>query len=101
MENSAAATISNVDGIPIVDIRDIEGEAEGCIIYSTVHSYKGMESSAVILCGLSDITSHEQKSLVYVGMSRARSHLVLLVHNKIKKLIPKLTKMKLTDGWAN
>lgn len=100
LENSAVAEIAPRLGVPIADIRDIEGEAGGCIVFSTVYSFKGMESPAIILTGFDSIASDEEKSLLYVGMSRARSHLVIVVGDKIRKLLPELTAKKLAAGWS-
>lgn len=42
------------------------------IQFSTIHSFKGLESKIVIL---SDITSYSQEKLIYIAYSRARSAL--------------------------
>ena len=99
-ENSAASEIGSDVDLPITDIREIEGEPEGCIVFSTVHAFKGMESPTVILTGFSDISSDEQRSLIYVGMSRARSHLVLVLGDKTRKLVPDLVSKRLTEKWT-
>jgi hypothetical protein len=86
---------------PITDIRKIEGKPNGHIIYSTIHAFKGMESPIIIVCDFDDISGEEQRSLLYVAMSRARSHLVLVIGEKTRKLLPDLTKKKLSEQWTS
>lgn len=52
---------------------------QGCVQVATVHSFKGMEAPAVILVGFGDIDSSLARRLLYVGGSRARTVLRLLV----------------------
>lgn len=44
-------------------------------LFSTVHSFKGLESEVVIL---SDIEDYSESRLMYVALSRARSKLIIL-----------------------
>jgi len=53
--------------------------------YSTIHSFKGLESPAVILTDIEKIKGESAVSLLYVGMSRARHHLVMLIHQKCRE----------------
>jgi len=46
---------------------------------STIHSYKGLESAVVILTELDKIRQDDlQNSLIYIGISRARHHVVVI-----------------------
>jgi superfamily I DNA/RNA helicase len=47
--------------------------------FATVQSYKGMESNYVLITDIEDLSSEVAKSLMYVGMSRARFGLILLI----------------------
>ena len=47
--------------------------------FATVQSYKGMESNYVMITDVEDLSSEIAKSLMYVGMSRARYGLILLI----------------------
>jgi superfamily I DNA/RNA helicase len=42
----------------------------GCITFSTIQAFKGLENSVIIL---TDINSYDKDSLMYVALSRARS----------------------------
>jgi len=57
---------------------DIDNLKEKSIRVSTIHSFKGLESPVVILTELHAV--HEQRSLqlTYIGISRARNHLVII-----------------------
>jgi DNA polymerase III delta prime subunit len=48
--------------------------------YCSIHGFKGMESPAVILTDINKITGEQAKALLYIGMSRARSKLIILMH---------------------
>ncbi len=47
--------------------------------FATVQSYKGMESNYVLITDIEDLSGDVAKSLMYVGMSRARYGLILLI----------------------
>lgn len=48
------------------------------IFYTTIHSFKGLESPVIILTELDADVEHAVDELLYVGCSRARHHLVVL-----------------------
>jgi len=48
---------------------------------ASVHRFKGLESPVVILCEMEDIHPSATRALWYTGISRARSALILLVHD--------------------
>ncbi len=45
---------------------------------STIHGFKGLESPVIILCELEKAHAAKRKELLYVGMSRARNHLIVV-----------------------
>ena len=61
--------------------RDLLGVDSSRIVLSTIHSAKGFEFECVVLCGYLDDKppeqSHLSRRLIYVGMTRATSELVL------------------------
>jgi hypothetical protein len=93
---------SNVNNLSkkITDIRDIKGNAKNVLLYSTIYSFKGMESKVVIVTDIDEVDSDKMRSLLYVAMSRARSKLILVLNNKIRKSIPDLIKKKLNEEWG-
>ena len=48
------------------------------ILYTTIYSFKGLESPIIILTELDGITQNNLNELLYVGISRARHHLIVL-----------------------
>ena len=86
-------------GISITPLKERETSAKDCLVFSTIQAFKGLESPVIVLTGFEEIVSSQRKSLLYVGMSRARSLLVLVLHEKIKKVIPELLKKKLSGEW--
>lgn len=48
---------------------------------ASVHRYKGLESTVVILCEMEEVHDTARASLWYTGLSRARSALILLAHD--------------------
>lgn len=53
------------------------------IFYTTIHSFKGLESPVVIIAEVDETIKHNMDELVYVGCSRARHHLIILCHDTI------------------
>ncbi|MEJ7848383.1 MAG: NERD domain-containing protein [Pyrinomonadaceae bacterium] len=53
--------------------------------FATVHSFKGLENSVIILTDAENLTESEARSLLYVGMSRARLQLYMLISKTLKK----------------
>ena len=49
------------------------------ITWSTVHSFKGLENDVVVLVGVRDIEKDRHRSVSYVGMSRARTRLHVIL----------------------
>lgn len=60
------------------------------VLCSTIHSFKGLESDIIIICELSGIYAGSQSEMLYVGMSRGRHHLVVIVRDE-SFLEPKIT----------
>ena len=55
------------------------GQIKGSRVFTTtIHSFKGLERAVVVLTELEHISAEEQTSLLYVALSRARNHLIVL-----------------------
>jgi hypothetical protein len=65
------------------------------VAFSTIHAFKGMEAVAVIVCDIEALDTDEARSILYVGMSRAKSHLVVLATNKLRDQIVELRRRNL------
>lgn len=63
--------------------------------FSTIHNFKGLENAYVILTDISRIDDEEFKSVLYVGMSRARIGLFVLIDEKARSEYNDLVKRRL------
>jgi superfamily I DNA/RNA helicase len=55
------------------------------INFCTIHGFKGLESPYVILTDIVKMNDDEFRSLLYVGMSRAKIGLSVLIHKQSEK----------------
>lgn len=58
---------------------------KGELLFSTIQSFKGLESPVIILTDFDSIDYDQKKNLLYVGMTRARSALYILVSDKTRR----------------
>ena len=69
--------------------------------FATIQSFKGMESPVIILCDVEQVENDEPQALLYTGMSRARSLLVMMVRDSVKEAIARSFMRKLNEGWKS
>jgi len=55
------------------------------ITWSTVSGSKGLENDVILVAGLTDIESDWHRGVTYVGMSRARTRLHVIIHEDCDK----------------
>ena len=67
--------------------------------FATAQAFKGMESKVVVLCDVDRIETEEDRSLLYVAMSRARSLLTVLLHVRTKAAVREAFKKRMSDLW--
>ena len=74
----------------IKTINEISGTQNFCC-FATIQSFKGLESNYVLITDIEELSSELSKSLMYVGMSRARYGLILLIseskHNQYNEIL--------------
>ncbi len=75
MENSLLTGRRAIDGWALSESM---GAHEECLVYSTIHAFKGLERPVIILIDVASGQPDEADSLLYVGMSRARLRLFIL-----------------------
>ena len=78
---SPLASVTSVDGVALVDDASLWREGKG-VLCSTARSFKGLEADVVILCDFSGLGSLFTVSDLYVALTRARSHLIIIVHDR-------------------
>lgn len=69
--------------------------------FATIQSFKGMESAAAIICDIQHVENDEPQALLYTGMSRARSLLILMVHESVRQAIGQSLTRKLNEAWKS
>ncbi len=78
------ANVSAIDGVPLIDDATLWRRGNG-VLYSTARSFKGLEADVVILCDFSGLGSLFTVSDLYVALTRARSHLIIVAHDRASK----------------
>jgi len=64
---------------------DIGVGNNSCVSYCSVSAFKGLENDFIVLTDIEDIDSPWWRSVIYVGMSRARVGLHLLIDQSLKQ----------------
>ncbi len=54
------------------------------IAFSTIQAFKGLENTIIVLTGFDDLETEENQRLLYVGISRARLKLYILLDRKLE-----------------
>jgi superfamily I DNA/RNA helicase len=75
---SASATRTQL--APIRQVQD--GQT---IPYASIHAFKGLEAPAVIITDIESLDDEKARALLYVGMSRARIRLYMLMHENCRR----------------
>ncbi len=68
------------------ELTDEMAPKPGQILWSSVHGFKGLERSAVILAEIEPISHAELDTILYVGCSRARVHLTVIASEAASQL---------------
>lgn len=85
-----------IEEYPIKEIKDNENNSSknNYFRFSTIQSFKGMESNYVIMVDIDDLTSEVAKSLLYIGMSRAKYGLIILLSDSTKEIYNDILRSK-------
>lgn len=75
-------------GASLAPIRQVmDGDT---IPYSSIHAFKGLEAPAVIITDIDNLSDEKSRALLYVGMSRARIRLFLLMNENCRVIYDRL-----------
>ena len=66
------------------------------LTFSTIHSFKGLENTFILLFDFDEISSIESQRLLYVGISRAKQKLYMILNNNPQEEYQKLIAKNLT-----
>jgi len=58
--------------------KNIGNPRDGIATFSTIHAFKGLENSVIIIADVEHLMDNPHRSLFYVGMSRARQRLYVV-----------------------
>ena len=88
LEKSNLAGIDRISCFALVDCtQSLLDTKLDAVRFSTVHSFKGLESRVVIILDVDEIEGEQRQSLLYTAMSRARSLLILMIHKRLRKAV--------------
>lgn len=59
-------------------LTDKRGRGGRSVFFSSIRGFKGLESPVVVLCELDNLDAASRDNQLYVGLSRARNHCVIL-----------------------
>lgn len=78
LKNSCAGLMHD---IPLDNLGDMNQyiSRPGMTGYCTIQAFKGLESHFVILCDVQELSTDEARAMLYVGMSRAKFGLIVLL----------------------
>jgi hypothetical protein len=86
-ESSFHNLSSNADGHGIKVVFGNHGRRLNQILVDSVHRYKGLESNAVILWLGDQVLESNERELIYVGISRAKSLLTIVASSNVVSLL--------------
>ena len=68
----------------------VKGMLKDDLKFSTIQSYKGLENSIIILLDFDEISSEHMQKLLYIGVSRAKQELYVLLDQSLKESATRL-----------
>ena len=87
LQKSKLFDVEKISGFPLMNISSAQNSAgETDLKFSNIRTFKGLESQVVIIVDIDKIDD-KQQSLLYVAMSRARSLLILMIHENIREAV--------------
>lgn len=93
--------LKDIAGIKIVtNYRNKEFD-DNYIKYSTIHSFKGLESKIILLCDVEEFQGNQAKILNYIAMSRAKLLLYIFYDQKAQKEYEEIEKTKEENHGSN
>ena len=99
LENSSLAGVKRISRFPLVDSsRSMTSANSPSIKFSTIHSFKGLESQVVIVVDIDEVDEEQPQSLLYVAMSRAQSLLTLMIDEQARNAVGSRIRQAMEQG---
>lgn len=98
LQNSGLTAVTSVAGRSIVDVTENDSKESNnkAIKFCTVQAFKGMESPIVFMIDVESSSLKDNQSLIYVGLSRARSALHLFAQKSSRDVVNDLLSRSIT-----
>jgi hypothetical protein len=78
--NSCLAGVNHLGGCTLSDLDGRPVSRRGRLLgHTTIQAFKGLENTAIVLHGIDRINDDRSRSVLYVGMSRARERLAVVL----------------------
>lgn len=102
-EDSCAASVSDPSIVPLTeqDVSWVSSGKSDRISCCSVSSFKGLENDFIILTDIDNLDSAWWRSVIYVGMSRARIGLFLLLKKSLKPVYEQRLRRWLEEQGAS
>lgn len=96
-ENSCFSSLQKLNSVKVEQISDsfFDEKVTDKITFATIHSFKGLENSIIVLTDTEDLLSDGSRSLLYVGMSRAKQRLYMILPEHLRQQYQSLLNEKL------
>lgn len=79
----ASSLGGRIAGKDLVPLRTSQSAGRDAVRYGSIHAFKGLEEAAVILTDIEGLGNDQDRALMYVGMTRARLSLHLLMRHDL------------------
>lgn len=83
-DRSCAGYLASREPGKYTPLRELRVTGTGGVRYASVHAFKGLEAPAIIVTDIMQL-NEQARALLYVGMSRARIRLILLMHESCRR----------------
>ena len=93
-------TEGNHNSFSITDLTKsgLQKYLKNTIRFSTIHAFKGLESSIIIITDITRLLDDRNRSLLYVGMSRAKHRLSVLISDSARAEYQEAIRRNLQKG---
>ncbi|CAN5624128.1 hypothetical protein BH24ACI2_BH24ACI2_15140 [soil metagenome] len=102
-KKSCFPALQKLNSVKVKQISDsfFDGGDADKVTFATVHSFKGLENSVIVLTDTDELLTDNARSLLYVGMSRAKQRLYMILSEKLKEQYQLLLNEKLKQTVEN
>ena len=100
-QRCAAASTIEWSGPWAARLAPFDNASMGQVRYTTIQSFKGLESTAVIVTDIESMTKDNFSSLFYVATTRALERLYIIAHETVKPDVVQILLGEKSEGASN